>query len=123
MERFDTEYEEFMDDYLKKHAVCPECGSRNFSTTLVGFIVNLEHPEEYQDKNSVHCHSCGWKGIRHELVPARTDRVGYLKDVLGKVNQMVHKAEDDKYLSNITKNAVLNYLTEIKSYIEHIAKE
>lgn len=63
------EYKEFMDKYEQEHYCCPKCHSRHFSCTLVGYIYNSDHPEEYKDRNSVHCFDCGWSGIRHDLAP------------------------------------------------------
>ena len=65
------EYNEFMTRYHTQHCCCPNCGSRNYTKTLVGYILNHEHPEDYKDKNVCHCLDCGWKGIAHELVPEK----------------------------------------------------
>jgi len=65
--KFDTE--KFYRDYHNNHYCCPNCGSRNFSCTLMGFILDESHPEEYKDRNHVTCHNCGWKGIYHDLAP------------------------------------------------------
>ena len=65
------EYDKFMENYRKQHRVCPKCGSKHYSTTLVGFAYNCEHPETYKDLNSVTCYVCGWRGVRHELVPEK----------------------------------------------------
>jgi len=65
----DDEYNQFMTEYIKQHCCCPKCGSKNFTTTLAGYIFNSAHPEEYKDKNSCYCLDCGWRGIRHELAP------------------------------------------------------
>ena len=65
--KFDSE--KFYRNYRDAHYCCPECGSRNFSCTLVGYVLNTEHPEEYKDRNHVTCHNCGWSGIYHDLAP------------------------------------------------------
>ena len=67
------EYNEFMDKYYAQHCCCPNCGSKNYITTLAGFILDMSKPEDYKDRNTCHCQDCGWKGIAHELVPEKTD--------------------------------------------------
>lgn len=59
---------EYEKRYYEEHAVCPQCRSRDFISTLMGYIVSMEHPETFQDKNEITCR-CGWEGIRHDLVP------------------------------------------------------
>ena len=63
------EYSEFYEKYAKEHACCPRCHSRDYNITLVGYIYDPEHPENYKDGNSVRCHTCGWRGIKHDMVP------------------------------------------------------
>ena len=65
------EYNDIMDKYRAQHRCCPICSSRNYSTTLVGFFLDANHPDDYKDRNSVHCLDCGWKGIVHDLVPEK----------------------------------------------------
>lgn len=65
------EYNDFMFKYRTQHCCCPKCGSKNYSTTLAGYIFNSEHPEEYKNKNAVNCLDCGWRGIIHDLVPEK----------------------------------------------------
>ena len=64
-------YHDFMDKYHKEHAVCPKCGSRHLSSTLVGYLYNSKYPERYKDCNRTLCMDCGWSGIRHDLVPEK----------------------------------------------------
>ena len=64
-----SEYDEFMDKYEKDHALCPKCGSDDFSTTLVGYMFDREHPEDYKDENECVCSDCGDKHIFHDRVP------------------------------------------------------
>lgn len=61
--------DEFRKKYYEAHKCCPKCGSRNYISTLVGYILDMSKPEEYKDRNSVHCQDCGWRGIYHDLVP------------------------------------------------------
>lgn len=53
-------------EYYRQHAACPECGSEKFSSTYMGYCVDLPLA---QDKNRIRC-GCGWKGIRHDLKQA-----------------------------------------------------
>ena len=46
---------DFMEKYHKEHAVCPKCGSKHYTHTIVGYIYDSTHPENYKDKNSVTC--------------------------------------------------------------------
>ena len=61
-------YYDFMKEYHIQHAVCPNCGSKHYSQTLVGYLFDSNHPERYADKNAVNCIDCGWKGTVHDLV-------------------------------------------------------
>ena len=64
-------YNQFMAEYQKQHRVCPNCGSRNYTMTLVGYIFDETHPEDYKDENVCCCNNCGWRGIVHDLVPEK----------------------------------------------------
>ena len=68
---WDPEAYDFRENYAKQHRVCPKCGSRNFSTTLVGYPLYKDHMETYKDLNRIECYNCGWKGVRHDLVPEK----------------------------------------------------
>ena len=61
-------YDAFMEAYDTAHDHCPKCNSTDYWTTLVGYIVNWEHPETYRDGNRGECNNCGWVGIKHDLV-------------------------------------------------------
>jgi len=56
------------DQYDVDHAACPKCGNDKLSSTYVGYVLNIAHPEKYKDENRVGC-KCGWKGITHDMVP------------------------------------------------------
>ena len=62
-------YLDFMKIYHKRHRVCPQCYSKNYSHTLAGYIFDENNPEAYKDNNHVDCFDCGWKGTVHQLVP------------------------------------------------------
>ena len=57
-----------MKAYDNAHSHCPKCKSNDYRTTLVGYMVNWRHPERYRDGNRCECKSCGWVGIRHDMV-------------------------------------------------------
>lgn len=61
------EYRDFIKEYNRKHNVCPECGGRNGSITLVGYILNLDKKEEYKDLNRFTC-NCGHQCTKHDLI-------------------------------------------------------
>jgi len=63
------EYREFMDEYKKQHAACPECNSIRHSTTLVGYILNMDKKEEYKDLNNCCCSNCHDRHKAHDRVP------------------------------------------------------
>ena len=56
----------------KKVAKVPASKVKAIAENL-GYCINMkeykEHPENYKDGNSCRCCNCGWKGIRHDLVP------------------------------------------------------
>ena len=62
-------YDTFIKKYREQHCCCPKCFGRTYSSTLSGYVYDPEHPENYKDGNSCRCCNCGWKGIRHDLVP------------------------------------------------------
>ena len=62
------EYNKFMEEYRKLHALCPVCGSKNHSTTLVGYVLNMDKKDEYKDKNRCTCSDCKDVHIAHDRV-------------------------------------------------------
>ena len=72
VDRPSKEYTNFMKKYHKDHKVCPKCGSTNYTTTLMRFILNMDKKEEYKNLNNVKCLSCGHSCSVHELVPRKT---------------------------------------------------
>jgi hypothetical protein len=62
------EYNYFMKEYRKTHKYCPKCGSIEHSTTLMGYILNMNRKEEYKDLNSCMCTECGDKHAAHDRV-------------------------------------------------------
>jgi hypothetical protein len=64
------QYNEFMREYHKQHECCHRCGSKNHSTTLVGYILNWDKKEDYKDMNRCCCAECGDVHSAHDRVPS-----------------------------------------------------
>lgn len=64
----DDVYENFMKEYRLKHAVCKICGSKEYNTTLVGYMFDRTKPEEYKDNNRCTCMKCGNVSSHHERI-------------------------------------------------------
>jgi hypothetical protein len=65
---YSTEYDIFMDKYYELHKYCPACGSEGHMSTLVGYILNMDHKEDYKDLNRCTCTSCGDTHTAHDRV-------------------------------------------------------
>jgi ArsR family metal-binding transcriptional regulator len=52
-------------EYKHRHAVCPQCGGKQFEQTCMGFI--MTDLETHVDRNVCKC-LCGWRGYVHDLV-------------------------------------------------------
>jgi predicted nucleic-acid-binding Zn-ribbon protein len=63
------EYDKFMKKYNREHSCCPKCGSNKMITSLMGYVLNMNHKEDYKDLNAVECQNCGYRGACHDLVP------------------------------------------------------
>ena len=63
-----SKYFEFMDKYKADHQYCPKCGSKAHTTTLAGYIVNMDDTESYKDLNDCTCADCGDKHHMHDRV-------------------------------------------------------
>jgi transcription elongation factor Elf1 len=63
------EYDEFIKNYKFQHAACLKCGHTGCSTTLVGYILNMNKKEEYKNLNWCTCTNCGDKHRVHDRVP------------------------------------------------------
>lgn len=64
------EYTKFVEQYDKNHTACPVCGSENSMQTLVGYIVDMDHKDEYKDLNRATCTDCGNVHTVHDRVPS-----------------------------------------------------
>ncbi len=58
----------FYKEYNENHKYCPKCGHTGHSTTLAGYILNLEDTESYKDLNDCVCSKCRDKHTVHERV-------------------------------------------------------
>ena len=77
MERYEqAKRQKFYEQYRKEHYCCPKCHCKNYSTTLAGYIYIPGKEDEYKDRNSVRCISCGWTGIYHDLAP-KPEKTGW----------------------------------------------
>jgi len=56
-------------EYRDDHALCPKCGSEGHTSTLAGFILDTDHPEQYKDLNNCVCYNCGDRHTTHERIP------------------------------------------------------
>lgn len=67
---------------------CPKCGSESYSTTLVGYILNMDKKEDYKDKNRCVCQECGDVHTTHDRLSVtpemlkNQDRFDKLNDIL-----------------------------------------
>ena len=68
-----NDYDEFMEWYENEHALCPKCGSSEYSTTLVGFLVDFNNLEDYKDLNTCVCVDCKNRHKRHDRVKTIND--------------------------------------------------
>ena len=59
------------EEYYEQHAICPECGGCDMETTTLGKVVIGDITP---DRNRAHC-MCGWFGIIHDLVPAKSSKI------------------------------------------------
>lgn len=93
--------EEFMEKYHNEHYFCPECHCKGYSVTLVGYMYDENHPEEYKDNNRVRCQICGWKGTVHTLAPKTPKtifHVGYTENMSdGRINLIPGSTEDKEF--------------------------
>ena len=105
--------QKFYEKYHQEHYCCPKCHCKNYSTTLAGYILVPGKEDEYKDRNSVECISCGWKGIFHDLVP-KPEKTGYKvgvvdfsngKDQFSEYDGKVYSQEEAKALAQKLENS------------------
>lgn len=76
MER--TNHKDFSKKYDEEHKYCPNCGSEDCYQTLVGYILDLDHPEDYKDENQCGCNSCGHRHTVHERVAVIPNTIKFI---------------------------------------------
>ena len=65
------DYKKFINKYHKLHELCPKCGHKAHSVTLMGYILNSDKKEEYKDFNDCVCANCGNRHKVHERMSSR----------------------------------------------------
>ena len=63
-----SDYEKFMQSYYFNHKFCPKCKSINHTSTLVGYILDLNNKKEYKDLNICKCAVCGDTHTAHDRI-------------------------------------------------------
>ena len=71
-EESSKEYDKFMKEYHSKHECCPKCGGKQYTTTLIGYILNRDKKDEYKDLNRCFCTACGDVHTAHDRVEIKT---------------------------------------------------
>jgi len=66
--------EKFLKEYEENHKCCPKCGSEKYSTTLMDYILDVQYPEKYQDKNNCECLDCGFQHLAHDRVENKNEK-------------------------------------------------
>lgn len=64
----DTKAKKFYEEYKLKHKFCPKCGCEKYSTTLVGYVLNIDKVDEYKDLNVCKCLNCGNTHVMHDRI-------------------------------------------------------
>jgi RNA polymerase subunit RPABC4/transcription elongation factor Spt4 len=62
------EHNMIMNEYHNNHRACPVCGSTNFNTTLMAYILDINNISDYMDKNTCYCNNCGDNHITHDRI-------------------------------------------------------
>jgi len=60
------QYDKFIKEYDSVHKYCPICHELEHTTTLVGYILNLDKKDEYKDMNICICTKCGDRHSKHD---------------------------------------------------------
>jgi len=79
------EYTQFMDEYNEKHKYCLVCGSTGYSTTLTGYIINMDNKDSYEDRNRCICSNCGDIHSFHDRVSKQHLRKYKINEILNKI--------------------------------------
>jgi len=65
------DHKKFMVKYKKEHEVCPKCGDKGHSSTLMGYIMHSDKRNEYKDLNRCVCLKCGDQHTMHERISVK----------------------------------------------------
>jgi len=84
---------EFLKEYDSNRVCCPKCKSRFYTTTLQGYVLDLNDMESYKDLNTCVCRDCGDKHTFHDRV----------KDLDEKTKKFL-KEEDKEILDNMRRS-------------------
>ena len=71
LDELDKKRDLFMKEYKIKHMCCPNCGGKEFTSTLAGYTYFQDNPEAYKDLNDCSCHVCGHRHTYHDRVPEK----------------------------------------------------
>lgn len=63
-----SDYNKFMSEYRIKHEVCPNCGSHEHMSTLMGYIMHSDKRKEYKNLNRCTCMTCKNTHTTHDRV-------------------------------------------------------
>lgn len=63
-----AEYDKFAKLYGARHQVCPKCGSKIYSTTLVAYVKGWGNIDEYKNLNRCICQNCGSIHTNHDMI-------------------------------------------------------
>lgn len=67
-EESSKQYDEFMKEYHKQHKYCPKCGGEQYTTTLMGYMLDWDKKDEYKDMNICVCMKCGDIHSAHDRI-------------------------------------------------------
>ncbi len=78
-------YDKFIREYNSQHTSCPKCGSVEHSTTLMGYIPDLNNLKDFKDRNLCTCIKCGDKHYTHDRVSKADIRDGKIDRLLDEI--------------------------------------
>ena len=68
----ELDYKLFKARYRKAHECCPQCGSKDHTSTMAGYIMFEENRDAYKDLNQCVCQNCFNIHTCHERVPMKS---------------------------------------------------
>ena len=60
--------DKILTQYHNNHKLCPKCKSKAHTSTLVGYILDKEKPDQYKDLNRCTCLNCGNIHTTHDRI-------------------------------------------------------